>query len=136
MLLEAFCDLADVDIDFLWRCLFRVFAGWIGEEGLGEFELRIMLEEQLGPIPAGATDGWEGDRYVLLEDASGRRTVAWASVWADQRSRDRVAGHLERLAQRLGVARVESSLIDGVPAVLLLVNGAPAPQVSLGSRLP
>ena len=35
--MEAFCDLEDVDIDFLWCCLFRVFAGWIGGEGLGEF---------------------------------------------------------------------------------------------------
>lgn len=38
VLLKAFCELTDVDIDFFGCCFFCVgFAGGVGEEGLGEF---------------------------------------------------------------------------------------------------
>jgi hypothetical protein len=117
-----------IEVPVGWRSLY--------EDALGEFELRIMLEEQLGPVPNAATDGWDGDRYVLLEDASGQRALAWYSVWTEEVDRDRVASYLDRLAEKLGAARVERLTVGGKPAVSLLIDGAPNVMVSLTTKVP
>jgi hypothetical protein len=118
--------------------VFEGASGWrsLYQDSLGEFEMRIMLEEQLGPIPSGATDGWDGDRYVLLEDGAGKRALVWASVWSDSAARDRVADQLGRLAETIENARVKSATIDGKAAVLLLIDGPPAVGITLGTRSP
>ena len=49
---------------------------------LGELDLRIMVEQFTDrPTAERAAAGWAGDRYALLEDASGRPTVVVKSAW-------------------------------------------------------
>ncbi|MCI0432922.1 MAG: 2-amino-4-hydroxy-6-hydroxymethyldihydropteridine diphosphokinase [Gemmatimonadetes bacterium] len=52
------------------------------ENTLGAFETRVLFEAHLGPA-ARATEGWDGDRYVLLADAAGARALVWVSVLDD-----------------------------------------------------
>jgi hypothetical protein len=115
----------------------RAPEGWksLFQDGLGEFELRIMLEEQLGPLPQADTEGWDGDRYALLEDSQGRRAVVWISVWADRSARDRVAVQLDNFVKVVGDARVERSIVGGKAAVMLLIDGAPRVAVSLDTKV-
>jgi hypothetical protein len=48
----------------------------------GELVLRLLLEPTLGwPTAEAAAQGWGGDSYTILEDASGRRIVAMLTVW-------------------------------------------------------
>ena len=49
---------------------------------LGEFGARLLLYQYLRDqeLVARAASGWDGDRYVVLEGASGRGIV-WVSVW-------------------------------------------------------
>jgi hypothetical protein len=58
--------------------------GWreVRADGLGEFEARIWLDELLGDPDraARAAEGWDGDRYRLLEGPSGEALV-WVSAW-------------------------------------------------------
>ena len=59
-------------------------AGWrqTTTNTLGELDLRIMVEQFTdGPTAERAAAGWAGDRYALLEDASGRPAVALKSAW-------------------------------------------------------
>ena len=97
------------------------------EDGLGEFETRLLLQQHLGD-EAEATllaTGWDGDRYQVL--GPGGEALAWYSVWDDARAADRFAAGLERAwrrwrgadpkAGRWEVRRLE---IDGRPAVRLV----------------
>jgi hypothetical protein len=48
----------------------------------GELILRLLLEPSLGWATAEqAAEGWGGDAYTILEDASGRRIVGLVTVW-------------------------------------------------------
>ncbi len=52
------------------------------EGTLGEFLIRVLLRG--GPEAEAATDaaeGWDGDRYAVLENASGSYRLVWRSVW-------------------------------------------------------
>jgi hypothetical protein len=52
------------------------------ENGLGEFETRLVLHQQLNDVTAasrGAT-GWGGDRYMVVNTPQGEGLV-WVSVW-------------------------------------------------------
>ncbi len=52
------------------------------ENDLGEFGARLILYQFLHDqeLAARAATGWDGDRYVVLQGASGRGIV-WVSVW-------------------------------------------------------
>ncbi|HEX9483093.1 MAG TPA: hypothetical protein VF929_00880 [Gemmatimonadaceae bacterium] len=52
------------------------------ENDLGEFGVRLFLYQHLKDeqTAARAAMGWDGDRYVVVQGASGRGIV-WASVW-------------------------------------------------------
>jgi len=97
------------------------------EDGLGEFETRLLLQQHLGDEVQAATlaTGWDGDRYQVL-GAEGEALV-WYSVWDDAMAADRFAAGLERAWQRrrAGEARSRRSevtrlVIDGRPAVRLV----------------
>src|SRR6185295_4144267 len=48
----------------------------------GELILRLLLEPTVGwPAAERAAEGWGGDAYTILEDASGRRIVGLVTVW-------------------------------------------------------
>jgi hypothetical protein len=93
----------------------------IREDGLGRLELGIFLEEH-GADPAVA-DGWEGDRYVLVELADGTRALAWYTVWEDDPARVRFTSAMQTVLPRLGSeTSLDSIDIDGRPATLLQIG--------------
>jgi hypothetical protein len=93
----------------------------VREDGLGRLELGIFLEEH-GVDPA-AADGWEGDRYALLELADGARGLAWYAVWEDGAARSRFTSAMQSVLPRLGSeASLDSLEVDGRPATLLQIG--------------
>jgi len=52
------------------------------ENDLGEFGARLLIYQFLHDqqLAARAASGWDGDRYIVLQGASGRGIV-WATVW-------------------------------------------------------
>jgi hypothetical protein len=90
----------------------------IRQDGLGLLELGIFLEEH-GADPEGA-EGWEGDRYALVELASGTRALGWIIVWEDGAARARFMTAMQGVMPRLGAeTSLESVDVDGRPATLL-----------------
>jgi hypothetical protein len=67
------------------------------EDGLGEFETRVLFAELSGSESVGSAGalGWAGDRYVVLESGADHALVWW-SVWDTDRAAQRVAVLLER----------------------------------------
>ena len=117
------------------------------EDNLGEFETRLLLEQQLGDEAAAANTaaGWDGDRYQVL-GAKGDALV-WYSVWDDAPSAARFAAGLERAWAKRKTSEatgrrseIKQLTIDGRPAVRLV--DAPAswkgwralPTVHLSAR--
>ncbi len=107
--------------------------GWsrLYEDTLGELELGILLET-VGASRAMAV-GWGGDRYVLLDDGVGHRSLAWFAVWDTVALRDRFVRALE---PRLSALPREASLttleIGGLPGTSLFVGDVPDVVASLG----
>lgn len=98
------------------------------EDGLGEFETRLLLQQHLGDESEAAllATGWDGDRYRALRGPSGEALV-WYSVWDDAAAADRFARGLERAWARRRAggpagrrATVERLAIDGRPVVRLI----------------
>ena len=61
--------------------------GWslLDTDVLGELNIRIYLETFVDPSKATtAAEGWDGDRYVFLEDTEGRKLLVLSSVWDSQ----------------------------------------------------
>ena len=66
------------------------------EDGLGEFETRLLFQQHLGNEAEAITlaSGWDGDRYqVLGADAN---ALVWYTVWDDAAAATRFAGGLQR----------------------------------------
>ena len=100
--------------------------GWIRlyEDTLGELELGILLET-VGASRTYAV-GWGGDRYVLLGDGDGHRSLAWFGVWDTEAQRDRFILELEpHLSAFPKQASLTASEIGGLPSTLLLVGNVP-----------
>ncbi len=58
----------------------------VREETLGEFGLRVLVHELEGEfleaVHGTACEGWDGDRYRVLESkVNGSRVLIWASTW-------------------------------------------------------
>jgi hypothetical protein len=66
------------------------------EDGLGEFETRLLFQQHLGDEAAAATlaAGWDGDRYQVL--GSKGEALVWYSVWDDAAAAGRFAAGLQR----------------------------------------
>jgi hypothetical protein len=100
-------------------------------DALGQLETGLLLEELAGERRADSGDGWDGDRYALLETASGD-AIVWLSVWDDAAARDR---YRERLAPHLGrlpaAARLDAVDLAGVPGLLLRVGSVGEVEASL-----
>jgi hypothetical protein len=76
------------------------------EDGLGEFEIRLLLQQHLGDDSAAAlfAAGWDGDRYQVLgrrsagaaggpggAGAAGADALVWYTLWDDKAAAARVA---------------------------------------------
>ncbi|PYP48622.1 MAG: hypothetical protein DMD42_00655 [Gemmatimonadetes bacterium] len=101
------------------------------EDGLGEFEVRLLLEQHLGDDDTAAllASGWDGDRYQVLGrgSAAGTEALVWYTLWDDKAAATRFRKGLERAwAKRRpggrGVRRweIRQLPVAGVPAVRLV----------------
>jgi len=81
------------------------------EDGLGEFEIRLLLQQHLGDDSAAAlfAAGWDGDRYQVLGARSagggrgargaggaGGNALVWYTLWDDKAAAARFTRGLER----------------------------------------
>lgn len=100
------------------------------QNGLGELETRIFLEDVTGAPPETAS-GWDGDRYLLLE-APGAGALVWASVWDDTPARDRfVTAVREGLDGLPEGTTVEALVVDGRPAAVLRIGTDAAVRIGI-----
>jgi len=101
------------------------------EDGLGEFEIRLLLEQHLGDGDTAAllASGWDGDRYQVLGrgSAAGTEALVWYTLWDEKAAATRFRKGLEsawakRRRGGRGVRRSEirQLLVAGVPAVRLV----------------
>ena len=82
--------------------------GWaeVHADGLGELEIRILLEEHLGDQAEAreAAAGWDGDRYRLLRSGEDE-VLIWASVWDSPADAEHFASAVSAaLSRRYGAA--------------------------------
>jgi hypothetical protein len=68
------------------------------EDGLGEFEIRLLLEQYLGGDSAVDTlaAGWNGDRYRVIATPEGGAALVWYTLWDDRATADRFSRALAR----------------------------------------
>jgi hypothetical protein len=69
--------------------------GWTSEveQTLGMLTMQVMLRQHLGAGAESAAEGWDGDRYALWKDESGKQVLVWVSVWDHE-------GEARRFAER------------------------------------
>ncbi|GMR13488.1 MAG: hypothetical protein BMS9Abin29_1698 [Gemmatimonadota bacterium] len=104
----------------------------IYSDGLGELEVRILLETHLGAAGADLSTGWDGDRYALYEAPDGGRSLVWVSVWDDAASRDRFVAALGTALVGLPAPSVlRGADIDGRPGAVLEIGAPPPTRASL-----
>lgn len=104
----------------------------VHEDVLGRLEIGVLLDEDLGSGSAHLADGWEGDRYALVEGPDGGRGLVWCAVWSDDAVRDRFASALERALPDMGApATLERLEATGRPATLLRVGRVDAVSVAV-----
>jgi len=106
----------------------------VDDDVLGRLAIGVLLDEHVGPAAQEIADGWEGDRYALVELSDGTRGLIWYVLWEDATSRDRFADALGGVLSRLGadatLARTEAA---GIPATVLRVGTVA--DVTVGVRV-
>ncbi|MEO5510875.1 MAG: hypothetical protein ABIV28_03725 [Longimicrobiales bacterium] len=99
-------------------------AGWRvrHEETMGELETGILLERYLGPPGRAFAFGWDGDRYILLEDAAQGRALVWYSIWDNAAAADIFVSAMKQVAlHRPGrTTTVERMQLDGRAGVRIV----------------
>jgi len=81
--------------------VFTTAAGTVQwEDGLGEFETRLLFQQHLGNEGEAASlaTGWDGDRYQVL--GANSDALVWYSVWDDAAAAARFAAGLQRAWDR------------------------------------
>ncbi len=119
-------DFARGQQDVPRRIEVSVGEGWtrLYEDTLGELELGILLET-VGASRTAAF-GWGGDRWVLLDDGDGHRSLAWFGVWDTSAQREKFVRALEpRLSAFPHQASLTALEVDGLPGTRLLVGDVP-----------
>jgi hypothetical protein len=94
-----------------WRVLY--------ENNFGALETRLFLE--ISDAAGQNAEGWDGDRYRVLEDAAGRRALVWFSVWDTAEGASAFAA---ATARALGTGESGQSA-----AIMVLDAGRPAVRV-------
>lgn len=97
------------------------------EDDLGEFEIRLLLEQYVGDDSAAALGaaGWDGDRYRVL--GAGADALVWYTLWDDRVSGARFSKALAGAwaKRRSGThagrrSEIKQLVLNGVPAVRLV----------------
>ena len=102
----------------------------VHEDVLGRLELGVLIEEHLRSDEAGLADGWDGDRYVLVERTDGTRALVSYILWEDEATRDRFADAIGSVLDQFGgEAVVERIEAVGRPATVLTVGVADGIEV-------
>jgi hypothetical protein len=102
------------------------------DDVLGYAETRILLEELVGPAAGVAANGWDGDRWVLVEGEEAARGLVWVAVFDTLAARDRfVATLTPRLDAFPARATLGSMAVDGRPVVMLRIGVQPEVTISL-----
>jgi len=98
------------------------------EDGLGEFEIRLLFEQLLGDERAAAllASGWAGDRYLVVTDR-GDDVLVWYTVWEDRASAARFFKGLGRAWARRRVGgpadrrfEIRQLTVERLPVVRLV----------------
>ncbi len=95
------------------------------QDGLGEFEMRILLRELSGSISVGTAGalGWDGDQYAVVEDGEDH-VLVWWTVWDNEPLADRFRDLVEaEWSKRVRIGRrlqVERATMAGQGAVRLI----------------
>ena len=96
------------------------------EDGLGEFETRLLFQQHLGNEAEAITlaSGWDGDAYQVL--GANADALVWYTVWDDAAAASRFAGGLQRAwAKRRSARRWEvKQLTVSGRAVVRLVDAS------------
>ena len=106
------------------------------EDGLGEFEIRLLLEQHLGDTSAAAlfATGWDGDRYRVLGRRKANRggraggdALVWYTLWDNKAAAARFKKGLESAwaKRRSGGSpgrrsQIKQLLVSTVPVVRLV----------------
>jgi hypothetical protein len=102
----------------------------IRENGLGELEMATWLVEHLGAGSEKWAEGWDGDRYRLVQ-VSGSPALVWYSVWDSDGAARAFADAATRIADKRGRSvNVERMTVSGRPVVRIL-DAATASQLQL-----
>lgn len=94
------------------------------ENTLGQMELRVLLDGLLGEGHRGLAQGWDGDRFALLETAAGSADgLVWVSVWDSEEQRDVFVGALRGGLKDLPLpASLVATDVLGRPGALLRIG--------------
>lgn len=100
--------------------------GWklVWRNTAGEFLVKTLFLEQMSAHQAGeAAEGWGGDRYCLVRNASGETAFFWRTVWDTEEDAAEFRAALEKVAA-LG-------MFGGTPVLMPPVSQPPCREVSL-----
>lgn len=104
----------------------------IYENTLGQMEVEIFLDELLGEGNRGLAQGWDGDRFLLLEDASGEPSLVWVAVWDTEVQRDRFVNGVQGALGALPLpSTIEGTELIGRPGWVLRVGLDPGISVEV-----
>jgi hypothetical protein len=95
-------------------------------DGLGEFEIRILLTELTGSttVASAGSLGWDGDRYAVYS-VGDEHGLVWWSVWDGEAPANRFARLLEAEWSNRPVGGrylVRREAVSGYPAVLFMLG--------------
>lgn len=95
----------------------------VREDVLGRLEVGVLLQQH--GAEAAVADGWDGDRYALIEQPGGALALAWYALWEDGASRDAFLASLSGALRDFGAsASLDAVELEGRPATLLSIGGA------------
>ena len=93
------------------------------ENTLGQMEVGIFLDALLGEGHRGLAQGWDGDRFALIEGESGEAALVWVAVWDSGAQRDGFVNGVQGALGRLPLpSTIQGTDLIGRPGVVLRVG--------------